>query len=284
MLVGYSFLHTIPGPAPDWFVQDLKDYFERFMPAYASRYLNQDLTVEPAGPVADRAVGEEGFLEYFVRARAESTWGYDSLVIMTDAPFRRVSGDNVAGTNYYLAKPNFAWTSVRNWEEVDALSRDPFYQTMPSHERRRYALMYGLPANPGIRGLAVAGHELSHYLLLRKGGPGLSSQIDGGRLSGMAFLDDSLNEVHAPRLSPPNWRYAAQRVCGGLRCQSPLGAYSCGWSPTLGGGNADPDVTIDLPFVGPIDVSEIATWTIIFAVGGLAVAGALRLAGLDGKK
>ena len=89
--------------------------------------------------------------------------------------------------------------------------------------------MYGVPENPGIRALAVAGHEISHYILLRQGGPFLSAQIDGGELSGLAFLSDGLYEVPRPEFAPPNWTYAAQRVCTSLACESGLGAYSCGW-------------------------------------------------------
>ena len=230
MRIGYAYLHAADGPAPDWFVQEMRDYLERFLPSYASRYLNADVVIEPTGPVADTYVSSGDWLEYFGRARTESTWGYDSMIVMTDAPYRRIiPGENIAGTNYYLAKPNFAWASVRNWDEVDALSESPFYQEMPQWERRRYALMYGDPANPGIRALAVAGHEISHYILLRQGGPLLSAQIDGGDLSGLAFLDVALNEVARPEFAPPNWTYAAQRICTSLTCESSLGAYSCGW-------------------------------------------------------
>ena len=92
--------------------------------------------------------------------------------------------------------------------------------------------MIGDPSNTGIRALAVAGHEISLYILLRQGGPLLSAQIDGGELSGLAFLDDGLHEVPRPAFAPPNWAYAAQRVCASLRCESGLGAYSCSWHDT----------------------------------------------------
>lgn len=228
MRVGYSYLHVLPGPVPDWFGQQMKAYLEGFLPAYYSRYLNADVTLEPAPAVTDDYVKSGEWLNYFVDARRQATWGYDSMIIMTDAPYTRIiPGERIAGTNYYLARPNFAWASVRNWQEVEALARTPFYQKMPQEEAVRYAFMYGRPDDAGIRALTVAGHEITHYVLLTQGGPKLSAQIDGGRLSGLALLDTSLNQVQAPAFDPPNWTWAAQRVCGCLTCDSGMGAYSC---------------------------------------------------------
>lgn len=222
-------MHTINGYAPDWFVQGLREYFENFIPAYALRYLHQDVVIEPAGLATDVFVPKESWLDYLMNARTQTTTGFDSLILITDAPFRAISHGNIAGTNYYLAKPNFAWTSVRNWAEVDRLIEESseFYQGMPPYIRRRYALMYGDPQDPGIRALTVAGHEIAHYLLLKKGGPELSAQIDGGYLSGITFLDEALNEVKNPEMNPPNWTWSAQRICSCLSCKSNLGAYSC---------------------------------------------------------
>lgn len=96
---------------------------------------------------------------------------------MVDSLYEVISPDCLcAGENYYLASPNFAWTSVKNWNLVKQLARN----SMGSYlQDTRFVEMIGSIENPGIDCLATAGHELLHFVLLSIGGVNLSEQIDG---------------------------------------------------------------------------------------------------------
>jgi hypothetical protein len=222
MRVGYTYLHTAKSGPPDWFLQEMDDYLGNFLPAYYQNYLHASVSIEPSPPV----IGLQGrWDDYLLETWQGAAPGFDSLIVMTDAPFHAVDPDcGCAGLNLYQVRPNFAWASVMNWDAVDEVAaRD--YSTLPALDARRYAFMYGRPANPGIRGLAVAGHEITHYVLLEAYGMGVSSSIDGGALSGLTFFDHAINPVQMPGFEPPNWPWVAQRVTTRLPFQSDMGAY-----------------------------------------------------------
>jgi hypothetical protein len=225
--IGYSYLYSrASGVPPSWFSENIEEYMESFLPQYVSKYLNTDIVVEPAtfASVLENRPGN--WIDYLISIRDQVTWGYDSFVVMIDSPYEVVSPRCLcAGENYFLADPNFAWTSVRNWNLVSELASE----NKSSYLRdERFAEMVGCPSDPGINCLATAGHELLHFVLLSLGGVNLSEQIDGGVLAGMCFLDYNLNAVVSPNLQPSsNFRYVVQRISQSLPCQSPLGAYGC---------------------------------------------------------
>lgn len=203
----------------------MTDYMENFIPAYVSKYLNCDVVVEPASYASVLARKPSSWLDYLISIRDQVTYGYDSFVVMVDSPYRVISPSCLcAGENYFLMDPNFAWTSVRNWNLVQKLSEQSRGTFICD---TRFAEMVGSFADPGINSLATAGHELLHFVLLQLGGPKLSEQIDGGKLAGMSFLDYALNAVPKPNLFAPNFRYVVQRVATNLPCQIGLGAYGC---------------------------------------------------------
>jgi hypothetical protein len=224
--IGYSYLYSrSSGEPPSWFSENIQEYMESFLPAYVSKYLNTDIVVEPATFASVLESRPNNWIDYLISVRDQVTWGYDSFVAMIDSPYEVVNpGCLCAGENYFLADPNFAWTSVRNWNLVTELASE----NKPSYlGDERYAEMAGCAYDPGINCLATAGHELLHFVLLSKGGVNLSEQIDGGKLAGMCFLDYALNPVAIPNLNSPNFRYVAQRISQVQPCQSPLGAYGC---------------------------------------------------------
>ena len=224
MRVGYTYLYAAGGgEPPSWFLEEMRQYLEQTLPAYYQKQLNASVTIEPAAPVSALAgPWDDRLLETWAMAAP----GYDSLIVMTDAPYTVVDPDcGCAGLNLYQVEPNFAWASVMNWRVAEALAQDGIYSRLPALEARRYALMYGSERDPGIRALAVAGHEITHYVLLENYGPNVSSSIDGGALSGLVFMDYADNPVARPRFDPPNWAYVTQRVRTGLPFQSNMGAY-----------------------------------------------------------
>jgi hypothetical protein len=224
--IGYSYLYSrASGVPPAWFSENIQDYMEGFLPAYVSRYLNTDIVVEAATFASVLESKPKNWIDYLISIRDQVTWGYDSFVVLIDSPYEVINPECLcAGENYFLADPNFAWTSVRNWNLVKELARDNKASYL--HDER-FVQMVGCDSNPGIDCLATAGHELLHFVLLSIGGVDLSGQIDGGSLAGMAFLDYSLNPVQTPNLQAPNFRYVVQRVSRSLPCQSALGAYGC---------------------------------------------------------
>lgn len=224
--IGYSYLYSrSSGEPPTWFSENIRDYMEIFLPAYVSKYLNTDIVVEPATFASVLESRPNDWIDYLISIRDQVTWGYDSFVAMIDSPYEVVNPDCLcAGENYFLADPNFAWTSVRNWNLVSELASENKSSYLGDE---RYAEMAGCASNPGINCLATAGHELLHFVLLSKSGVNLSEQIDGGKLAGMCYLDYALNPVPIPNLKTPNFQYVAQRVSQSLPCQSPLGAYGC---------------------------------------------------------
>jgi hypothetical protein len=224
--IGYSYLYSrASGFPPAWFSDNIQDYMESFLPSYVSKYLNTDILVEGATFASVLESKPKNWIDYLISIRDQVTWGYDSFVVMIDSPYEVINPECLcAGENYFLADPNFAWTSVRNWNLVKELARDNKASYL--HDER-LAQMVGRHSNPGIDCLATAGHELLHFVLLSKGGVNLSEQIDGGRLAGMCYLDYALNPVTIPNLKAPNFRYVAQRISQVLPCQSPLGAYGC---------------------------------------------------------
>jgi len=201
----------------------MNDYFGNLLPAYFQKHLHASVTIEPAAPVAGLSgPWDDKLLETWELAAP----GYDSLIVMTDAPFNAVdSGCGCAGLNLYQVRPNFAWASVMNWRGAEEVASLPPYASLPRVEARRYALMYGRPDNPGIMALAVGGHEITHYVLLDNYDEAVSSSIDGGELSGLVFMDYADNPVSSPRLNPPNWSFVVQRVTTSLPFQSNMGAY-----------------------------------------------------------
>jgi hypothetical protein len=224
--IGYSYLYSRSnGEPPEWFSENIQEYMESFLPAYVSKYLNLDIVVEPATFASILEARPKNWIDYLISIRDQVTWGYDSFVAMIDSPYEVVNpGCLCAGENYFLADPNFAWTSVRNWNLVSELAS----QNKSSYLREeRFAQMVGLASDPGINCLATAGHELLHFVLLSKGGVALSEQIDGGKLAGMCYVDYGLNPVQIPNLKAPNFRYVVQRVNTKLPCQINLGAYGC---------------------------------------------------------
>jgi hypothetical protein len=223
---GYSYLYSRDsGVPPAWFSENIQDYMEGFLPSYVSKYLNTDVVVEAATFASVLESKPKNWIEYLISIRDQVTWGYDSFVVMIDSPYEVINPDCLcAGENYFHADPNFAWTSVRNWNLVKELARDNKASYL--HDER-FAQMVGCDSNPGIDCLATAGHELLHFVLLSIGDVNLSGQIDGGNLAGMTFLDYSLNPVQIPNLQAPNFRYVVQRVSRSLPCQSALGAYGC---------------------------------------------------------
>ena len=224
--IGYSYLYSRhSADPPAWFTDNIQDYMECFLPAYVSKYLNTDIVVEAATFASVLERRPNNWLDYLISIRDQVTWGYDSFVAMIDSPYEVVNPDCLcAGENYFLADPNFAWTSVRNWNLVSELASENKSSYLGDE---RYAEMAGCASNPGINCLATAGHELLHFVLLSKSGVNLSEQIDGGKLAGMCYLDYALNPVPIPNLKTPNFQYVAQRVSQSLPCQSPLGAYGC---------------------------------------------------------
>lgn len=224
--IGYSYLYSRhSGDPPPWFTDNIKEYMESFLPAYVSKYLNTDIVVEAAAFASVLERRPSNWLDYLISIRDQVTWGYDSFVAMIDSPYEVVNpGCLCAGENYFLADPNFAWTSVRNWNMVSELASENKSSYLSDE---RFTEMAGCASDPGINCLATAGHELLHFVLLSKGGVNLSEQIDGGDLAGMCFLDYALNPVVSPNLKAPNFRYVAQRISPALPCQSPLGAYGC---------------------------------------------------------
>jgi hypothetical protein len=228
--IGYSYLYSrAAGYPPDWFTENLRDYMENFLPAYAARYLHANVVIEsaPYAAILKPPNNDYNWIPYLNSIRGQVTQGYDSFVAIVDAPFDVVHEEcGCAGENFYSTKPNFAWTSVRNWNQVERLGqeyRGTFIQD------KWYAESMGAPDNVGIRALEVAGHETIHFILLKQGGVSLSSQIDGGPLTGTVFLDEGLVPVAKPTplgVSPPNWRYPAQRIVGSLPYQAPMGGYS----------------------------------------------------------
>jgi hypothetical protein len=224
--IGYSYLYSrSSGEPPAWFSENLQDYMEHFLPSYVSKYLNTDILVEPATFASVLETNPKNWIDYLISIRDQVTWGYDSFVAMIDSPYEQINPNCLcAGENYFRADPNFAWTSVRNWNLVRALAKE----NSDSYLRdERFTQMMGYPSDPGIDCLATAGHELLHFVLLSIGGVNLSEQIDGGNLAGMSFLDYSMNAVPNPNLLLPNFRYVVQRISQSLPCQSPLGAYGC---------------------------------------------------------
>jgi hypothetical protein len=224
--IGYSYLYSKgSGDPPSWFTDNMQDYMERFLPSYVSKYLHVDILVEPASYASVLVNQPTNWIDYLASIRDQVTWGYDSFVVLVDSPYEVISPECLcAGQNYYLADPNFAWTSVRNWNLVKQVARENGGSYLRDE---RFAEMAGNKSDPGIDCLATAGHELLHFVLLSIGGANLSEQIDGGALAGMSFLDYALNPVSCPNLLFPNFRYVAQRISPSLPCQSPLGAYGC---------------------------------------------------------
>lgn len=204
---------------------------ESFLPAYVSKYLNTDIVVEAATFASILECRPSNWIDYLISIRDQVTWGYDSFVVMIDSPYEVVNpGCLCAGENYFLADPNFAWTSVRNWNLVEQLSRENYASFLGD---KRFSEMAGCPKDPGINCLATAGHELLHFVLLSKSGVNLSQQIDGGKLAGMCYLDYALNPVPVPNLRAPNFQYVVQRVSLSLPCQSPLGGYGCHYADAV---------------------------------------------------
>jgi hypothetical protein len=224
--IGYSYLYSrSSGEPPAWFSENIQEYMENFLPAYVSKYLNADIVVEGATFASVIESRPSNWMDYLISIRDQVTWGYDSFVAMIDSPYEVVNpGCLCAGENYFLADPNFAWTSVRNWNLVSELAR----QNKSSYLGDKwFAEMAGCSSDPGINCLATAGHELLHFVLLSEGGVNLSEKIDGGNLAGMTFLDYSLNPVQVPNIRAPNFHYVVQRVRTDMPCQINLGAYGC---------------------------------------------------------
>lgn len=224
--IGYSYLYSrSSGDPPSWFVENMQDYMERFLPSYVSKYLHTDIVVEPASYASVLVNQPKSWIDYLISIRDQVTWGYDSFVVMIDSPYEVINPECLcAGENYFLADPNFAWTSVRNWNLVRELAIENKASYLGDE---RFTEMAGCASDPGINCLATAGHELLHFVLLSNGGVNLSEQIDGGKLAGMCFLDYALNPVPITNLKPPNFQYVVQRVSRSLPCQEALGAYGC---------------------------------------------------------
>jgi hypothetical protein len=224
--IGYSYLYSrSSGEPPAWFSDNIQDYMENFLPAYVSKYLNTDIVVEAATFAGVLENRPSIWMDYLISIRDQVTWGYDSFVAMIDSPYEVVNpGCLCAGENYFLADPNFGWTSVRNWNLVSELARGAKSSYLGDE---RFTEMAGCASDSGINCLATAGHELLHFVLLSIGGVDLSEEIDGGSLSGMCFLDYSLNAVPSLNLRTPNFRYVVQRINRSLPCQEALGAYGC---------------------------------------------------------
>lgn len=223
--LGYSYLYRARTPPPDWFHAYLKDYFEDFLPRYVARYLNTDIVVEEA-PWAVPSPHGDSWVAYFERLRDQVTWGLDSMLVITDLHFNEVLPfEGIAGEDFYQVRPNWGWTSVRDWDQLAELPG--LHPGIPYLTDRWYAMMLGVAPNYGINALGTAGHEMMHYVLLQQGGAQLSGQIDGGELSGMVLLDEGLNPVAIPRFDPPNFKWSAQRITTSLPCHVPMGAYKC---------------------------------------------------------
>lgn len=203
----------------------MAEYMQNFLPTYMQKYLHRTVTVDYAGFAT--AVPRMPWVDWIREdLRSQLTWGYDSMIIILDTPYKEVSRDAmVAGENYYRLDPNLGWTTLYNWsdmEKVMAIYPESHWLRQPW-----YAMMIGDPSQPGVNGLGTVGHEILHYPLLEMGGPDLSSQIDGGSLSGAVLLDEGLNPVSNPEFTPPNWKYFVQRVCSGQPCHMPMGGYNC---------------------------------------------------------
>jgi hypothetical protein len=230
LYVGWSYLYSRDsGFPPAWFLENMKDYLESFLPAYVSRYAGMALVVEGAPSYSKRAPDStEPLLPYLQQIKDEVSGGYDAFLAMVDKPFSKVDPEcfDCAGENFYLDRPNFAVAAVWDWNKVEEAAssapRDSYLKV------RYYAQMLGRPTNMGINALAVAGHEMMHFALLKKGGASLAAKIDGaGTLAGMSYFDYGGNPVTEPNFRAPNFRYGAQRISEELPCQSALGAYGC---------------------------------------------------------
>ena len=227
------FSHAQPPPA-DWFMRNMTEYLEEMLPNYWGRYLNFPVTVEPA-PYATVTPKEPGtdWLDYFESLRDQVTHGYDAFFSITDLPYARVTPEAMtAGEDFYWMHPNWGWTSMANWDQVTAFrakhTEIPYMLAEPW-----YAQMLGVAPNVGINALAVAGHEMTHAVLIEARGWDASKSIDGGALSGLTLLDTALNSVDASINDTDLYMYAVQRVTTELPCRSNMGAYRCGGSDLI---------------------------------------------------
>jgi hypothetical protein len=226
--IAYSYYYArASSPPPGWFSDYMREYLEDFLPAYYSKYLHADVSVSPAAFAASLPQRQPDWVHYFRALRDQVTWGEDMMMVITDLPAQVVNpACSCAGENFFLAKPNWGWCEMRSWEEVSDI-RKQYPETAYAYDDW-LAMQLGAPSDVGIKALAVVGHEITHYVLLRQGGPDESLRIDGGDLSGLTFMDRGLNPVSKVNYIPPNFHYAVQRVTPELPCVSPIGAYRCG--------------------------------------------------------
>jgi hypothetical protein len=212
----YSFLYRSRGYPPDWYLDNMKAYIEGMLPQYVSKYLpGTSLYIGEADYAYLPEVTPWDWRSYFERVRNQVTWGQDAFFVISDLPYQEVSGGGTAGEDYYLAHPNWGWISIADWDSVQRIA-DMYYNA-----DRWKAMQLGLPWNTGINSLATVGHEMMHAVLLKRFNAAISSQIDGGELSGIVFLDDALNPVS----NCSNMVYAVQRIASNLPYNSNLGAY-----------------------------------------------------------
>lgn len=207
MYIAYSYLYARARTPPEpWYEELMKTYFEEMVPKYFMNTLGTDITVYPA-PYAVLPNKEEDMLDYFMnRIRPQLISGNDSVVIMTDILNLNQYCPRCAGENFYLERPNVAWASVYNWEDVRM-----YPNLWPE-------MVAQLGRGDGIYGFVTAQHEMTHYVLLELGGVELSRQIDGGRLSGLVFVNDNLTP-------DPRGRWVFQRVRVDQPFHSKMGAY-----------------------------------------------------------
>lgn len=198
-------------------------YFE-MLESYIEKYLHVSVNIVPAEFAAATKFSQPN-LEYLNYLRNQVATSFDSYLAMVDAKFSVVdpSCEFCNGENFFTVKPNFAVASVRNYKEVEAISS----KSTGLLRDRWYAEMMGIPTSPGpgISALAVGGHELLHFILLKEGGASLSLEIDGGPLSGLTLLDYNLNAISVPNYQNPNFRWAVQRVSLSQPALLAMGAY-----------------------------------------------------------
>ena len=240
--IGYSFFVTqTQSPVPDWFANNMTDYLERFYPAYISRYLDFDITVESAPEVVlPGKKDSQTWLQYMGELHALGTWGYDAFFTVTDVPHGQMGADAfTAGETFWKMDPIWIWCSMNSWDDLETMRL-----AAPSNsymQDRWYAQMLGRKPNVGIDSLVVMGHEISHCVLLWLYGLDASASIDGGSRTGLVLLDQDLNPApEGTTLDDTSfYRYAVQRVKEELPYQSNMGAY--------GNGPLDPSTLIRMP-------------------------------------
>ncbi|MGC8970193.1 MAG: hypothetical protein ACP5LG_06540 [Conexivisphaera sp.] len=189
----------------------MSTYMEQMLPAYFMKYLSVPVSIGPATfasmPPKDP---HSPWLDYLLTLRQSIYGGWDSVVMGIDVPGSQVDLEcpRCAGENLFLDYPNTAWATVVDWEYIG--------RNFP-YNRWREVELYG-PRGDGIDGLLTMGHETTHFVLLKLGGPAMSAEIDGGRLSGIVRTNEALDP-------DPNGFWAFQRVREDQPYHGAFGAY-----------------------------------------------------------